>query len=158
MYVEGNLGPHRESDDLPEIDIVNPDSRQYVVSERHPAAAVTTTTASEAYEQVLAEAGANAGLSCDGTFAVRRDAIDTRIVADVRNGTGNVIDDPSEVGGWLTIDPAEPCVDSDHDGMPDLWEQQYGFDPQDPADASHDANRDGYPNIEEFLNGRKPVQ
>ena len=158
MYVEGNLGPHRESDDLPEIDIVNPDSRQYVVSERHPAAAVTTTTASEAYEQVLAEAGANAGLSCDGTFAVRRDAIDTRIVADVRNGTGNVIDDPSEVGGWLTIDPAEPCVDSDHDGMPDLWEQQYGFDPHDPADASHDANRDGYPNIEEFLNGRKPVQ
>jgi pectate lyase len=157
IYVQGNLGPHRENDDLPEIEIVNPDSRQYVVADRHPAAHITTTTASEAYEEVLAEAGANTGLSCDGTFFLRRDAIDTRIVHDVQNGTGSVIDDPSEVGGWLIIDPAVPCVDSDHDGMPDTWEQEYGFDPNDPADASEDANADGYINLEEFLNGTDPV-
>jgi hypothetical protein len=157
IYVQGNLGPHRETDDLPEIDIVNPDSRQYVVADRHPAASITTTTASEAYEEVLAEAGANTGLSCDGTFFLRRDAIDTRIVDDVQNGTGSVIDDPSEVGGWLILDPAVPCADSDHDGMPDTWEQEYEFDPNNPADASEDGDADGYTNLEEFLNGTDPV-
>jgi pectate lyase len=158
IYVEGNIGPHRLDDGLPEIEIVNPDSRQYVVSAPHPASPITTTTASQAYEQVLSRAGANMGLDCKGNFFARRDAIDSRIVDDVKYGTGNVIDDPSEVGGWLTIDSAVPCTDTDHDGMPDLWEQKYGFSAKDPEDASEDANQDGYTNIEEFLNGTNPIQ
>jgi hypothetical protein len=48
-------------------------------------------------------------------------------------------------------------VDSDHDGMPDAWEQKYGFNPNDPSDASKDANGNGYTNIEEFLNGTDPL-
>ena len=158
IYVQGNIGPHRMTSNLPEIDIVDPNSRQYVVSIRHPAAAVTTTTAFQAYDQVLAEAGANKGLSCDGTFFSRQDAIDARIVNDVKNGTGKIIDDPSQVGGWLTIAPAAPCADSDHDGMPDIWELKYGLDPNDPSDANKDANGNGYTNIEEFLNGTNPIQ
>ncbi|HLO14772.1 MAG TPA: hypothetical protein VK206_08085 [Anaerolineales bacterium] len=158
IYVEGNIGPHRMTNDLPEIDIVDPDSRQYVVSLRHPAAPVTTTSAFEAYEQVLAEAGANQGLSCDGAFFVRRDAVDERIVGEVKDGTGKIIDDPSQVGGWLTIPLADPCSDLDHDGMPDLWEQKYGFNPNDASDASNDANGNGYTNIEEFLDGTNPLQ
>ena len=157
IFVQGNLGPQRESDSLPDINIVNPDSRQFVVSTPFAAAPITSTNATQAYDQVLEGAGANEGLNCDGSFFLRRDAIDGRIVDDVRNGTGKIIDDPSQVGGWLTIAPASPCVDSDHDGMPDAWELQYGFNPNDPSDGPKDANGDGYTNLEEFLNGTKPI-
>lgn len=158
IYILGNIGPHRLDDSQPEIDIVDPAARPYVVSVRNPAAPITTTSALEAYRQVLAGAGAALGLDCAGTFYSRRDAIDTRIVNDVINGTGKIIDDPSEVGGWLTIPPATPCADSDHDGMPDAWEQKWGFDPADPSDGLQDADGDGYTNVEEFLNGTDPLQ
>ena len=108
IYVQGNIGPEREDDSQPEINIITPNSRQFVVSEPFPADTITTTTALQAYDQVLADAGANMGLNCNGEFFSRRDAIDTRIVKDVQDGTGKIIDDPSEVGGWLTIPPLIP--------------------------------------------------
>jgi pectate lyase len=157
IFAQGNIGPHRENDSLPDINIVDPDSRQFVVSTPFPAAAITTTTAAQAYDRVLGDAGASQGLNCDGTSFVRRDAIDTRIVNDVKNGTGKIIDNPSQVGGWLSIAPAAPCDDADHDGMPDAWEQRYGLNPSDPSDGPQDANGNGYTNVEEFLNGTKPV-
>jgi pectate lyase len=157
IYAQGNIGPNRETDDLPETDIIHPDSRKYAVTQPFPAAPISAQTALQAYETVLAETGANQGLSCDGTYFPRRDAIDARIVREVEEGTGRVIDDPSEVGGWLEIPAASPCDDSDHDGMFDLWEQNHGFDPANPADALSDADGDGYTNLEEFLNGTNPL-
>lgn len=158
IYVQGNIGPHRKTDSLPQANIVDPGSRKYIVSNPFPVRTITTTAALQAYDQVLASAGANMGLNCEGTFFSRQDSIDKRIVNDVTKGTGKIIDDPSEVGGWLIIPPATPCLDSDHDGMPDLWEQKYGFNPADPSDNNKDANGDGYTNSEEFLNGTDPIQ
>ena len=157
IYVLGNIGPHRLDNTQPETNMVDPDARPFIVSIHNPAATITTTSAFEAYDQVLAGAGANMGLGCDGTFFSRRDVVDTRIVNDVLNGTGKIIDDPSEVGGWLIIPPATPCTDSDHDGMSDVWEEKYGFNPTDSSDSSKDADGDGYTNIEEFLNGTNPI-
>jgi hypothetical protein len=157
IYVQGNIGPHRKTDKLPDINIIDPDSRQFFVSTPYPGEAITTTTAIQAYDQVLAGAGASKSLNCDGTFFSRRDSIDKRIIEDVKDGTGKIIDDPSEVGGWLTIPPATPCTDSDHDGMPDLWEEKYGFNPADPSDNFTDADKDGYTNIEEFLSATNPL-
>lgn len=53
-------------------------------------------SAAGALVDVLANAGAT---------LPRRDVVDARIVDDVRNGTGGLIDDPAEVGGWpdLTV-------------------------------------------------------
>jgi len=158
IFVRGNIGPQRENDSLPEINIVEPDSRQFVVPEPFPVKTITTTTADQAYDQVLDGAGANMGLGCDGIFFLRRDVIDTRIIREVKEGSGKIIDDPSEVGGWLTIASAVPCADSDHDGMADAWEQKYVFDPADPSDGSKDADGDGYTNLEEFLNSSDPFQ
>jgi pectate lyase len=158
IFIQGNIGPQRESDDLPEVNIVDPDSRNFVVQQPFPAEAITTTSAFQAYDQVLEDAGASKGLNCDGIFVPRRDAIDSRIVNEVQNGLGKVIDDPSEVGGWLNIAPATPCVDTDHDGMSNQWEKLYGFDLDDPSDAAKDFNGNGYTNIEEYLNGSDPLR
>jgi hypothetical protein len=158
IFVQGNIGPQRDNNNLPEINIIEPESRQFVVAKPFSAESITITTALEAYSQVLANAGAIRGLNCDGTFFLRRDSIDRRIVEDVNHETGRIIDDPAQVGGWLIISPATPCSDSDHDGMPDLWERKYDFDFNDPSNASKDINGNGYTNIEEFLNGTDPIQ
>jgi hypothetical protein len=77
-------------------------------------------------------------------------------VGEVQSGSGKIIDNPSQVGGYLTIPAAGACADSDHDGMPNTWESAHGFDPNYSADAYLDQDGDGYSNIEEFLNGTAP--
>jgi len=158
IFVQGNIGPQRENDNQPEINIIDQDSRMFVVSHPYSVETVTVMAASQAFEQVLANAGANLGLNCDGTFYTRQDTIDTRIVHEVEEGTGKVIDDPTEVGGWLTILPAAPCPDVDNDGMPDEWEKIFGFNPTNFKDGLIDADGDGYTNVEEFLNGSDPLR
>jgi hypothetical protein len=91
---------------------------------------------------VLAQAGAT---------APRRDAIDARIVADVGNGTGSIIDSPEQVGGYSAYVGGDAPLDSDGDGIPDEWERRMGLDPGNPADGNLDRNGDGYTNIEEYL-------
>jgi hypothetical protein len=104
-------------------------------------------SAEVAFDRVLQAAGCTLPL---------RDAVDERIVADVRAGHARVIADPSEVGGWPTLAPGTPPADTDHDGMPDAWERQHGFDPTDSRDGPQDADGDGYTNVEEFLNATDP--
>jgi pectate lyase len=149
VYATGNIVPN---------EIIDPDSRDLLVDARHPAPPVTTTSASEAYDQVLEQAGASRGLNCDGTLYVSRDSADARIVKDVEQGTGRIIDDPSEVGGWPSLVGGIPCADSDHDGMPDVFEALHGWDPADASDGPADSDGDGYTNVEEFLNSTSPLQ
>ena len=119
---------------------------------------VATTNANDAYVNVLTDGGAgnSKGIGCDGVWYNRRDSIDTRIVNDVKNGTGQIIDNPSQVGGWITPASGSPCAHSDNDGMPDVWENKYGFNPSNSADGITDADGDGYTNLEEYLNGTDP--
>jgi pectate lyase len=156
IFVQGNIGYNRPDDSQPEVNIVEPAARGYVVSVRNPAVQVNTSSADAAFTSVLADAGSNLGLDCDGSFFDRRDSIDSRVVGEVQNGSGQIIDNPSQVGGYLTIPAAAACPDADHDGMPNTWESMHGFDPNNSADAFLDADGDGYSNIEEFLNGTAP--
>jgi hypothetical protein len=43
-------------------------------------------------------------------------------------------------------------ADSDHDGIPDSWEQAHGLNSNDPTDANKVLNGDGYTNLEKYLN------
>lgn len=147
VFVDGNLGPNRTGDDQPQAAIVHPDDQEFLTSKRHNAPTVTTTSAQVAFEQVLAGAGA--------TLPVR-DAVDRRLVADVINGTGAIIDHPDQVGGWPLITGGPAPTDDDGDGMPTAWEENHNFNPWLPTDGSADADQDGYTNVEEYLNNTNP--
>ena len=113
---------------------------------------ITAIDAKIAFLKVLDEAGA--------TLPVR-DAVDARVVAGVRNGTGRIIDSQWEVGGWPEYRAARPPADTDRDGMPDEWERARGLDPKNPADAAAQSKTGGYSNVEDYLNslsGRMPGQ
>jgi hypothetical protein len=47
--------------------------------------------------------------------------------------------------------------DMDGDGIPNVWETQYGLDPGNAADASQDWDADGLTNLEEYLAGTSPI-
>jgi len=116
---------------------------------------VNQQTAPEAYESVLAKAGAT---------LPRRDAVDKRVTEMVRTGEvtseDGIIEDPEEVGDYPDYSYSEDEVpeDSDSDGMPNDWESEHGLDPNDSSDGAQDADGDGYTNVEEYLNGTDPQE
>jgi PKD repeat protein len=155
IYVEGNWGPFCPSG-CPSNEwdigiayyqgghITAPEDKYRMWSPYFPPT-VTTHTASQAYDLVLAGAGAT---------LPSRDAADTHIVNDVINGTGHC----GKNSDWPNLQGGTPPTDTDHDGMPDSWETSHGLNPNDPADRNGDLDGDGYTNVEEYLNGTDPGQ
>lgn len=82
-----------------------------------PACPLTTNPlpVAEAYQRALAGAG-----------AFPRDAIDRRIVMQVRDRTGRIVKRPGTIPA---IAPATPYPDDDGDGMDDRWERDNGANP-----------------------------
>lgn len=102
---------------------------------------VTTESAEAAYRDVLRNAG----------VVNRRDAVDLRILAGVKDRTHHIINSEADVGGWPVLASGTAAVDTDGDGMPDEWEKAHGFDPN-RADGNNDQDGNGYTNLEEYLN------
>lgn len=61
--------------------------------------------------------------------SLRRDSVDLRILSQVANRTGDLIDSQSDVGGWPILAPGTPPLDRDRDGLPDGWESARGLNP-----------------------------
>jgi len=145
----------------------------------HPCAPLNLQLAKEAYESVLANAGAT---------LPRRDTVDERVIKMVRTGkvtakagpnveasltnanfskelvaelvadiSKGIITHPGQAGGYPQY-VGKPYKDTDGDGLPDAWERKHKLNPADSSDASADTDGDGYTNIEEFLNGTEPGQ
>jgi hypothetical protein len=117
-----------------------------------PSMSINQQTAEKAYEAVLAKVGCS---------KPARDAIDARIIEEVRNGTASMgengfVSNQEEAGGWIEMKTGPVPLDSDNDGMPDSWEKQYKLNPNDATDHTKDNDSDGYTNIEEYLNGTNP--
>lgn len=114
---------------------------------------VTTHTATTAFDKVLKLVGAS----------LHRDAIDTRITNEAKNGTftytgsvlggKGIIDSPADVGGYPTYNNGTAPQDTDGDGMPDAWENANSLNPNDASDGASLANDgSGYTNLENYMN------
>jgi hypothetical protein len=151
VFVQGNIGPRRPNDSMDDWAIAGYWSGPASTDGQSPTSFNTpnlpTLSAVDAYRDVLHNAGAT---------LPARDSIDNRIVQEVENGTGSIIETPEEVGGWPRMTAGSPYADLDKDGMHDTWETDHGFDPSNPDDRNGDADGDGYTNLEEFLNGSYP--
>ena len=114
---------------------------------------VTTETADQAYATVVTKGNV-------GATYPKRDAIDTRLLNEVKNGTftytgskdgmKGILDSQNDAGGYPKMNGGTAPTDSDNDGMPDTWETARGLNPN-KADNNEDRDGDGYSNIEEYL-------
>ena len=114
------IHPHLGNGDLPEGNIDGIKS-----TTEFEIAAVSTHAAVQAYENVLAHAGAS----------LKRDAVDERIISEVKNGnytyegsngsSNGLIDSQEDVEGWPLYNSEEKPADTDNDGIPDTWAAQY---------------------------------
>lgn len=108
------------------------------------APAIHATSADSALDLVLLGAGAT---------RPARDAVDERVVAQVRKKKGQVINSQREVNGWPALARGTAPTDADRDGMPDAWESAHGLNPNDPSDHVRDTDGNGYTAIEDYANG-----
>lgn len=128
-------------------------------------------TAKAAYNYVLKNVGAT---------LPKRDAVDERIVKQVKTGKvfytapteplqqspyvkrrlpidsykQGIITDVNQVGGYPTYQ-GTPYRDADNDGIPDEVEIKMGLDPNNPGDAAQ-ISENGYAHIENYLNSVVP--
>ena len=128
------------------------------MDEPAPTGQVTTHSAAEAYEKVLAYVGAS----------LYRDEIDARYMEEAKTGTAKytgsitkspgIIDKVADVNGYTEANfgtgsrPAD--FDTDKDGIPDEWEKANGLNPNDASDAlTYSLDAKGYyTNIEVYAN------
>jgi len=114
-----------------------------------PAMPINQQTPQDAYTAVLAQVGCS---------KPNRDSVDAQIVQDVATGTaawGNngILTYPTDAGGgWPTLAPGTAPTDTDHDGMPDYWEDAKGLDKNVPADRNYYTLNPLYTNLEVYLN------
>ncbi len=172
LYVAGNISQQRHSIAMKEDLVVKSNGASWNNVSRHLAPAITTHTCEsfedcQVYDLVLATAGAN---------LPKRDAVDKRIVEEVRQGTGKIIDAQSQLGcyldcknylksidysslgisdpltsdGWPILSAGKPYPDEDEDGMADPWEISHGLDPTTDDSFGFQLHK-GYTNIEVFL-------
>lgn len=119
---------------------------------------ISIQSAQEAYNAVLLAGGCSLPM---------RDTLDQRIVNDVINRTGKLIDCqggyPSQSAyalsqsAWPNLTNGTAQTDTDHDGMPDNWEIARQLNPNDAADRNNYQSTSGYNNIENYLNGDTTV-
>jgi hypothetical protein len=106
-------------------------------------------SAQEAYERVLKSSGA---------IAPKRDSLDARLMNDVKNGTGSLVNTKESDGGYPAQDisyadcKAQGLLpkDTDSDGIPDDVETKMGLDPN-KVDSCTIDTKTGYTYMEEYL-------
>ncbi|MFC6487606.1 pectate lyase [Nitratireductor sp. GCM10026969] len=147
VHVAGNIDEtYRPEPGMADDLVLGEAQRGYVVSAPFTTMGVRTTTAQQAYDDVLVGAGAT---------KPTRDAVDLRMVDAVRTRSGGLLKThPEKVGGWPELVSEPAPADTDRDGMADTWERAMSLDPANPDDGREDDDGDGWTNLEEYLHER----
>ena len=151
VYIAGNLTyDSRDSNSLIESRNELPENFKIASKFLFTPSTVTMSSAKTAYSDVLKSAGV--------IFPVR-DSVDSRIIDDVKAGTGMLIDSQNQVGAWPNYQGGFYPQDMDNDGIPNAWELAHGIDPGFGGDASSSTilSPSGYTWIEEYINSLIPL-
>lgn len=115
--------------------------------------------AKDGYKIVLSDVGATQPVFDDHDKRIIQETLDSSFMyrGSYTNLPG-IPDADKDVGGWENY----PCKerpenwDSDHDGLPDWWENILGLNPNskvgDFSEANSDPDRDGFTQLEDYLN------
>jgi hypothetical protein len=153
-YVDGSpevtannyLGVHMGNDGTEQ------DKKLAVIDNPHSSVTIQLESAKDAYESVLSWVGAS----------YRRDTMDARIINDVKNRTGRLIDVQGgyphgtayelTLNAWPALKSTSTPADTDKDGMPDIWEKENGLNSTNELDAGTNILDKNYSNIEVYIN------
>lgn len=129
------------------------DKKNAVMDQPHTVLPINMEKAESAYAAVLNRAGAS----------FKRDTMDERIIHDVKNGTGKLVDVQGgyphgteyekTINAWPFLQSLPAAADTDKDGMPDEWERKNGLNSNDAGDAGGHKLDAHYTNIEMYING-----
>jgi pectate lyase len=130
------------------------DKKNTLISQPHSAITINMQSAQDAYVQVLQKVGAS----------FKRDTLDERIINNVRNRTGSLIDVQGgyphgtayelTLNAWPGLKQEAAPADNDKDGMADDWEKKNGLNPADAGDAAGYKLSRSYSNIEVYINSK----
>lgn len=154
-YVDGN--PERTKNNWLGVDVENgtASDKETMKQKKSPfqLIAVNTQSAEDAYQSVLKNVGA---------VLPKRDTLDDRIINEVKNRKGRMIDVQggfphgtayeNTIHAWPILNSLAAPQDSDNDGMPDDWEIKHHLNPNDASDASAYKLNSHYTNIEVYIN------
>jgi hypothetical protein len=171
--IQFSAGGSKEYPQTDPLAVIQPLIERVRANKPFSMAPVETESAQEAYDLVLANAGAT---------LPHRDPVDAWVLKEVKTGivwgagqeitpapmkgltkndvgtAGNgIITDVSQVGGYPEY-KGEPFKDVGADGLPVWWKKKFILDTNDVSLAQKDLSGDGYTVIEKYLNGLDPTQ
>ncbi|WP_373497211.1 pectate lyase [Aquiflexum sp.] len=158
FYIDGNILEGRENQTqnnwlgvIAKSGSINDKQNMELAAPLNFEALHSSHNAMQAFEKVLEFSGAS----------LKRDAVDVRVLDNVKNGTytaegsrgsiNGLIDSQEDVGGWPDLVSLQPPLDSDNDGMPDEWEIANGLNPM-KVDSKERNLSTAYDNIEVYIN------
>jgi pectate lyase len=129
------------------------DKKAAVVNQPFAAEAIPVQSAADAFKAVLEKVGCSLPV---------RDTLDQRIINNVKDRTGRIIDVQGgyphgtayeqTVNAWPVLKSVPALPDADKDGMPDEWEKKNNLNPNDASDAGKTSLHEFYTNIEVYIN------
>lgn len=119
---------------------------------------VETQSAREAYKRVLSDVGSNRPLDQHDQRIIQETVDSTFTYTGELSKLGGMIDTEKDVGGLedYPLEHRPENWDTDHDGLPNWWEEAKGFninsEKGDFSDSNADQDKDGFTALEDYLN------
>ena len=119
---------------------------------------ITLQPAKDAYKSVLSDVGASVPQLDQQDLRVIQETLDSTFsLYGSRTGKPGFPDNEADAGGFQRYPAVSRSEDwdSDHDGLPNWWEELKGLNPHsgagDFSDSNGDEDADGFTNLEEYL-------